>query len=66
MTKLKEFRESAPQWMKISFLDALEFIDTSKTNKFLPMLTKIMDTAFKNRFDNCNETKELINELVMS
>jgi hypothetical protein len=63
MTKLKEFRESAPYWMKISFLDALEFIDASKTNKFLPMLVKIMDTSFKNRFNNFNETKELINEL---
>ena len=63
MTKLKEFRESVPYWMKISFLDALEFIDASKTNKFLPMLVKIMDTSFKNRFNNFNETKELINEL---
>ena len=63
MTKLKEFRESVPYWMKISFLDALEFTDTSKTNKFLPMMTKIMDTSFKNRFNNSNETKELINEL---
>lgn len=63
MTKLKEFRESAPYWMKISFLDALEFIDTSKTNKFLPMLTKIMDTSFKNRFNNVNDRKEIINEL---
>ena len=63
MTKLKEFRESVPYWMKISFLDALEFIDASKTNKFLPMMTKIMDTSFKNRFNNFNETKELINEL---
>jgi DNA-binding ferritin-like protein (Dps family) len=27
------------------------------------MMTKIMDTSFKNRFNNFNETKELINEL---
>ena len=63
MTKLKEFRETVPSWMKLSFLDALQLVDTSKTNKFLPMLTKMVDASFKGRVNNINHTKELIYEL---
>jgi hypothetical protein len=37
--------------MKLSFIDVLEMIDPSNTNKFLPMLTKIVDSSFKQRVD---------------
>jgi hypothetical protein len=51
MTKLKKFKETVPSWMKLSFIDVLEMIDPSNTNKFLPMLTKIVDSSFKERVD---------------
>jgi hypothetical protein len=51
MTKLKKFKETVPSWMKLSFIDVLEMIDPSNTNKFLPMLTKIVDSSFKQRVD---------------
>ena len=49
MTKLKEFRETAPSWMKMSFLDVLQTIDPSKTNKFLPMLSNMMINWFEKK-----------------
>lgn len=53
MTKLKEFRETAPSWMKMSFLDVLQRIDPSKTNKFLPMLSNIVISHFEKK-DTCH------------
>lgn len=53
MTKLKEFRETAPSWMKMSFLDVLQRIDPSKTNKFLPMLSNIVINHFEKK-DTCH------------
>jgi hypothetical protein len=55
MTKLKKFKETAPSWMKLSLIDVLEMIDPSNTNKFLPMLTNIVDSSFKNRVGNWKE-----------
>jgi len=53
MTKLKEFRETAPSWMKMSFLDVLQRIDPSKTNKFLPMLSNMVINHFEKK-DTCH------------
>ena len=64
MTKLKEFRETAPDWMKISMLDVLEMMDSSKTNKFLPMLTQIVDNSYRTRTDSPHEIDEYRRELV--
>lgn len=64
MTRLKEFRETAPDWMKISMLDVLEMIDSSKTNKFLPMLTQIVDSSYRTRTDSPHEIDEYRRELV--
>jgi hypothetical protein len=64
MTKLKEFRETAPDWMKISMLDVLELIDSSKTNKFLPMLTQIINSSYLTRGDNPHEINDYKRELV--
>jgi hypothetical protein len=64
MTKLKEFRETAPDWMKISMLDVLELIDSSKTNKFLPMLTQIVNNSYRTRTDNPHEIDDYRRELV--
>jgi hypothetical protein len=47
MTKLKKFKETAPSWMKLSLIDVLEMIDPSNTNKFLPMLTNIVDSKIE-------------------
>ena len=55
MTKLKKFKETAPSWMKLSLIDVLEMIDPSNTNKFLPMLTNIVDSSFKNRVGHWKE-----------
>jgi hypothetical protein len=38
--------------MNLSLIDVLEMIDPSNTNKFLPMLTNIVDSSFKNRVGN--------------
>ena len=64
MTRLKEFRETAPDWMKISMLDILEMMDSSKTNKFLPMLTQIVDSSYRTRTDNPYEIDDYRKELV--
>ena len=64
MTRLKEFRETAPDWMKISMLDILEMMDPSKTNKFLPMLTQIVDSSYRTRTDNPYEIDDYRRELV--
>jgi hypothetical protein len=64
MTKLKKFKETAPSWMKLSLIDVLEMIDPSNTNKFLPMLTNIVDSSFKNRVGNWKEdTIEFIHRI---
>ena len=55
MTKLKKFKETVPPWMNLSLIDVLEMIDPSNTNKFLPMLTNIVDSSFKNRVGNWKE-----------
>jgi hypothetical protein len=41
--------------MNLSLIDVLEMIDPSNTNKFLPMLTNIVDSSFKNRVGNWGE-----------
>jgi hypothetical protein len=41
--------------MNLSLIDVLEMIDPSNTNKFLPMLTNIVDSSFKNRVGNWKE-----------
>jgi hypothetical protein len=64
MTKLKKFKETVPSWMKLSLIDVLEMIDPSNTNKFLPMLTNIVDSSFKNRVGNWGEdTIEFISRI---
>ena len=64
MTKLKKFKETVPPWMSLSLIDVLEMIDPSKTNKFLPMLTNIVDSSFKNRVGNWgDDTIEFIHRI---
>ena len=64
MTKLKKFKETVPSWMKLSLIDVLEMIDPSNTNKFLPMLTNIVDSSFKNRVGNWgDDTIEFIHRI---
>ena len=62
MTKLKKFKETAPSWMKLSLIDVLEMIDPSNTNKFLPMLTNIVNSSFKNKTLN-NFTSSVLVQL---
>ena len=64
MTKLKEFRESVPSWMKMSMIDVLEMMDPSKTNKYLPMLVQVFDDSNSSRYNiNVHEIKEYENAL---
>ena len=61
MTKLKEFRETVPSWMKMSFFDVLQTIDPSKTNKFLPMLSNMVINHFEKK--DVRHNNELRHEL---
>lgn len=61
MTKLKKFKETAPEWMTLSLFDCLEMLDPSKTNKFVPMMVNILNEEFEKRVINWgeNELKEI-------
>ena len=49
MTKLKELRESAPKWMTTSLLDILVELDPTETNKFVPMMMKVLEKEHTTR-----------------
>jgi hypothetical protein len=51
MAKLKELRESAPKWMTTSLLDILVELDPTETNKFVPMMMKILEKEHTTRVD---------------
>lgn len=49
MAKLKDIKESAPSWMKMSILDVLQLIDGTPTNKYLPMLVSLIKSRWDKR-----------------
>jgi len=52
MAKLKELRESAPKWMTTSLLDILVELDPTETNKFVPMMVKVLEKEHSTRINN--------------
>jgi hypothetical protein len=42
MAKFKEIVENSPYWAKIRFIDIINMIDTSKTNKYTEMILKVL------------------------
>jgi hypothetical protein len=52
MAKLKELKETCPEWFKSSIFDMLVYLDPSKTNKFIPMMINVLDNELNNRLDN--------------
>ena len=43
MAKLRELKELAPKWMTLSLMDILVELDPTDTNKFVPMMMKILE-----------------------
>lgn len=43
MAKLKEIKESSPVWMTTSFIDIVSYIDKSKTNKYVKMMSNLVE-----------------------
>ena len=65
MAKLKELRESAPKWMTTSLFDILVTLDPTETNKFVPMMMKVLEkehTTQINQSWNERQKEQFINE----
>jgi len=52
MAKLKEIKESSPVWMTTSFIDIISHIDKSKTNKYVKMISNLVEKNLNDRFLN--------------
>ena len=66
MRKLKELRESAPKWMTTSLLDILVELDPTETNKFVPMMMKVLEKEHTTRVGknwSDHEREVFINEI---
>lgn len=61
MAKLKELKETCPEWFKSSIFDMLVYLDPSKTNKFIPMMINVLDNELNNRLDNEESIREIKN-----
>jgi len=64
MAKLKEIKETAPAWTKFNFLDVISALDKSKTNKYTPMLLKVLINKMDNSILNNEDSKYISEELV--
>lgn len=52
MAKLKEIKESSPVWMTTSFIDMVSLIDKSKTNKYVKMISNLVEKNMNERISN--------------
>lgn len=52
MAKLKEIKESSPVWMTTSFIDMVSLIDKSKTNKYVKMISNLVEKYMNERISN--------------
>ena len=63
MTKLKEFKENNPHFSE-SLIDYLSSLDISKTNKYVPMMLKVLKENVRDRYDE-HSIYDLKHELKM-
>lgn len=52
MAKLKEIKESSPVWMTTSFIDIVSYIDKSKTNKYVKMMSNLVEKNMNKKMSN--------------
>ena len=48
MAKFKEIVENSPYWSKIRFIDVINMIDISKTNKYTEMIMRVLTSSYSN------------------
>ncbi len=67
MAKFKEIVENSPYWSKIRFIDVINMIDISKTNKYTEMIMRVLMNSYSyNRYDkhDLKHFKESIKEIL--
>jgi len=57
MPRIKEIKETAPLWVKFNFLDVIAKLDKSKTNKYTPMLIRVLTNKIKETYQNKEDIK---------
>jgi len=63
MPRIKEIKETAPLWVKFNFLDVITKLDKSKTNKYTPMLIRVLTNKIKETYQNKEDIKYIAEEL---
>ena len=68
MAKFKEIVENSPYWSKIRFIDVINMIDISKTNKYSEMIMRVLINSYShnNRYDihDLTHFRESIKEIL--
>ena len=63
MPRIKEIKETAPLWVKFNFLDVIAKLDKSKTNKYTPMLIRVLTNKLRETYQNKEDIKYIAEEL---
>ena len=63
MPRIKEIKETAPLWVKFNFLDVIAKLDKSKTNKYTPMLIRVLTDKINKTYQNQEDLKYIAEEL---
>ena len=63
MPRIKEIKETAPSWTKFNFLDVITKLDKSKTNKYTPMLIRVLTDKINKTYQNQEDLKYIAEEL---
>ena len=63
MGKLERYRNNGPDWVNLSLIDLIFNIDTSKTNKYVPMLINVLSNDLLRRY-NDDEITDIKRELI--
>jgi hypothetical protein len=63
MPRIKEIKETAPLWTKFNFLDIISKLDKSKTNKYTPMLIRVLTDKINKTYQNQEDLKYIAEEL---
>jgi hypothetical protein len=63
MPRIKEIKETAPSWTKFNFLDLITKLDKSKTNKYTPMLIRVLTDKINKTYQNQEDLKYIAEEL---
>ena len=62
MPRIKEIKETAPLWVKFNFLDVIAKLDKSKTNKYTPMLIRVLTDKINKTYQNQEDLKYIAEE----